>query len=329
MITYAWCRRLDDSAGAEVSALVTAAGRYDMEAGFTTIDPWEAASGEGGEHAVWHLPIKVRRDLSVRADTPMVMAAYLRLSIERGGHGSVALVVDPRYRSRGIATTLVEELGLAVSAPGGWCGTGATALRAWAYGDHPAAARLTRRFGVRPVARLWTVLRHLDGPFAAPLDAAVVPGGVTIDEPPDRSTADACVRDVLEHADLNDSQVDRLRAEYAEHAGAVLTASDATGGDLGFVWFDTRLHEHSELRAASVRALVLRADARGVGLGAALLTRALERLRDSGAQLARMRVDPSDEGAVRMSRLLSFEQEQAHACYQVGEWAEPPADRRG
>ncbi|MET7773195.1 GNAT family N-acetyltransferase [Nocardia sp. NPDC005366] len=332
MISYGWCERLDDGDRAEASTLVAAAARYDEEAGFTTIEPREVHSeSTGPDEVVWHLPIKARRDLSTRDDAPEVMVAYLRLSIDRHGQASVAMVVDPRYRSRGIATTLVEELGLDVSAPGGWCGRGATSLRCWAYGSHPASERLTRRFDVRPVARLWTVLRHLSGPFAMPLETAEIPDGAVIGELPDLAApaATARVRDLLERASLTRSHVEQFGDEFADRAGRVLIASDAAGRDLGFVWFDPRPREHMELRTASVRALMLAADVRGSGLGAALLTRALVRLRDTGAQLARMRVDPEDEGAVRMLRLLSFEQEEAHACYQIGDRIDPPVYRRG
>ncbi|WP_109529501.1 MULTISPECIES: GNAT family N-acetyltransferase [Nocardia] len=331
MITHTWCERLDDGDVAEASTLVAEAARYDEEAGFTAIEPREVLPESAGpDEVVWHLPIKARRDLSTRDDAPVVMVAYLRLSIDRHGQGTVAMVVHPRYRSRGISTTLVEELGLDVSASGGWCGTGARSLRGWAYGSHPASERLARRFGVAPVARLWTVLRHLSGPFALPLAAAEVPDSAVIVELPDLADPGvaARVREVVERADLAHSHVEQFVAECAGATGRVLMASDLSGRDLGFVWFDPRLREHMELRTASVRALMLAADARGAGLGVALLTRALGRLADGGAQLARMRVDPEDEGAVRMLRLLSFEQEEAHACYQVGAWIDPPVYRR-
>ncbi|WP_040801078.1 GNAT family N-acetyltransferase [Nocardia higoensis] len=330
MISYAWCERLDDEDLAEAEKLVTEAAEYDAEAGFTTIDPRLVHAGSGPGHTVRHLPVKARRELSIRPDAPVVMVAYLHLSIDEHGQGSAALVVHPRYRSRGVATSLVEELGLEVSARDGWCGTGATSLRGWAFGSHPASERLTRRFGVRPVARLWTVLRHLSGPMAVPLTVDDGPGDVSIaaHDLADPATAKR-VTDVLARGGLTKSQFEQFSAEFADRSGGVLLATGPDGCDVGFVWFDPSQRIHLELRTARVHALVLDTAARGGGLGARLLTRALTELAAEGAQVAQMRVDPDNEGALRMLRLLSFEQEDAHACYQIGEWIDPPLFPRG
>ncbi|MEV5835921.1 GNAT family N-acetyltransferase [Nocardia sp. NPDC052112] len=328
MISYVWSEHLGDGARAEALALVREAARYDEEAGFSVVEPWdvEAVTREG-EEQVWHLPVKARRDLSIREDAPVLMVAYLHLSVDPHGQGTVKLVVHPDYRSRGIATLLVEELGLDISPPGGWCGTGATSLRSWAYGSHPASERLTRRFGIKPVARLWTLLRHLSGPFAMPLEPIRLPGGVIVEGPSGltESATTARVSDVLERAGLTRAQFDQFGSEFAARSGQVLIASVASGRPVGFVWFDPHLREHLDLRAARVHALILVSDIRGGGLGAALLTRALQELVAAGTQLAQIRVDPAHEGALRMLRLLSFEQEDAHACYQIGEWIDPPA----
>ncbi|MFC8529914.1 GNAT family N-acetyltransferase [Nocardia sp. NPDC057227] len=322
MITFTWCEQLGDGDRDEVVALVTAAAEYDGEAGFTTIDPRAAAAVSGGGTAVWHLPIKARRGFSTRADAPLELVAYLHLTVDEQRRGSAALVVHPRYRSRGVATSLAEELGFDAGAPQGWCGTGATALRGWAYGSHPATERIARRFGVRAVARLWTMLRPLTGPLAAPLEpVAAADAELTT---ADVAAAGPRMRAVLTGAALPASQARRLALDLDDHAGRVLLATGGDGTDLGFAWFDPTLREHLELRTATVRALVLGPGARGSGLGAALLVRTLTELKDGGAQLARMRMDPDNEAALRTMRSLSFEQEDAHACYQIGEWAEPP-----
>ncbi|WP_174187467.1 GNAT family N-acetyltransferase [Nocardia barduliensis] len=323
MISYAWSERLDDQDREDAAALVTHAAEYDEEAGFTTIDPRAASAVSDAATVVWHLPIKARRDFSMREDAPLELVAYLHLTVDRHGQGIAALVVHPRYRSRGVATALVEELGLDTGAPGGWCGTGAHALRGWAYGSHPASERLTRRFGVLAVARLWTVLRPLTGPFAAPLELPEPRAGVTVTAHEAAEAADR-VRAVLGRAELPPSHRDRALSDFSGDIGRVLLATGPRGADLGFAWYDPRLRDHLELRTATVRALVLTSSARGSGLGADLLGRALTELRAGGAQVARMRMDPDDEGALRTVRLLSFEQEDAHACYQVGEWSEPP-----
>lgn len=330
MISYVWRKRLDEADRAEAEALLTAAAAYDEEAGFTTIDPRAVRAESEPGRTVWHLPITARRELSTREDAPVVMVAYLHLSIDEHGQGSAALVVHPRYRSRGVATSLVEEVGLEVAAPGGWCSTGAVSLRGWAFGSHPASERLTRRFDVRPVARLWTVLRHLSGPMAVPLpdEEGRTDVVVAAHDLADPATAKR-VTDVLARGGLTRSQFEQFSAEFADRSGRVLLATGPEGSDVGFVWFDPRRRIHLELRTARVLALVLDSRARGSGLGARLLTRALTELAGEGAQVAQMRVDPDNEGALRMLRLLSFEQEDAHACYQIGEWIDPPLFPRG
>ncbi|WP_067680020.1 GNAT family N-acetyltransferase [Nocardia miyunensis] len=327
MIDYTWCRRLGDEDRAEAAALVEAAARYDEEAGFSVVERRDIESVSTAEQSVWHLPIKARRDLSIRDDAPMVLVAYLHLSIDAQGQGTVRYTVHPDYRSRGITTLLVEELGLDVTAPEGWCGLGAGSLRCWAYGSHPASERLTRRFGIEPIARLWTMARHLAGPFATPLAPAEFPGGISVAGPMDL-TDDAIVakvRDALAREGLIQAQFEQFRTEFADRTGRVVIASAGSDRPAGAVWFEPRQVRYLELRAAWVRALIVGPEIRGGGLGEALITAALRELADTGAQVVLMRIDPDDHGAVRLCRMLSFEQEEAHACYQIGEWDEVPA----
>ncbi|MBS9375046.1 GNAT family N-acetyltransferase [Rhodococcus sp. B50] len=327
MISYQWCSELDSDDRDEVLALVGAAAEYDDEAGFSKIPPEDVGSTDRDGTRVLHLPIKARRDLSARADAPLVIVAYLHLQVDDEGLGTVQFVVHPDYRSRGIATTLVEEMGLDTTGEGGWSGTGAAALRCWAYSTHPASQRLARRFDVPAVSRLWTLFRHLSGPFATPLDEAVIPEGITVEEsrPIDDPEISPVITEVLDSAALVPAQRERLLDEVRLGSGEVLVARDASGAPTGFVWFDPARFVHLELDAASVRALLLTKAARESGLGTALLLRALEALKEADAQIALIRIDPSDAGAVRMCRLMSFEQEEEHSCYQVGEWADVPS----
>src|SRR5574340_1756169 len=291
MISYQWCSELDPGDRDEVLALVAVAAEYDEEAGFSRIHPGDVTSTSRDGVRVYHLPIKARRDFSAREDAPLVVVAYLHLQVDGAGLGTVQFVVHPDYRSRGIATTLVEEMGLDTDAAGGWEGTGAVALRCWAYSTHPAAERLTRRFGIKPVRRLWTLFRHLSGPFAGPLAAVSVPDGITVGDslPLDDPAASRSIGKVLDAASLVPAQRERLAGEIRLGSGRVVVATDSAGACVGFIWFDPALSTHLELRAASVRALVLTETVRGAGLGTALLVMALEALRDAGAQIAVIR----------------------------------------
>jgi len=326
MISCQWREELADDDRDEVLALVAAAAEYDDEAGFSRVEPRDVTACSRKGVRVSHLVVKARRGLSALEDAPLVVVAYLHLAVDEDGLGAVQFVVHPDYRSRGIATLLVEELGLDVDRPAGWMGTGARALRTWAFGTHPAAERLTRRFGISSVSRLWTLFRSLTGPFAVPLDPVHLPGGSVLESPRalDDPQSLKALDDVLGRSGMPPAQLEKLSESRAHGTGSVVLASDDTGRPQGFVWLDPLLHTHLDLRAAWIRAVVLEKEARGGGLGAGLLVRALKVLRDAGAQIGLMRIDPDDDGAVRLCRLLSFEQEEAHTCYQVGEWHEPP-----
>ncbi|MFF0816300.1 GNAT family N-acetyltransferase [Rhodococcus sp. NPDC003318] len=313
MISYRWCGELTADDRDEVLGLVRRAADYDAEAGFSAVDPAAVDGRSDDEQRVWHLPIRARRDLSARPDVPWVVVAYLHLAVDTDGFGVGQFVVDPDYRSRGIATLLVEELGLDTAGDGGWAGTGARVLRAWAYGSHPASERLTSRFGVPAVRRQWTLVRHLSGPWAAPLDP--VPTDAALAEPASVEEFGGAMDAVLSATTMPPRNRDIL-SRAADSGSTVIASVD--GRPAGFVRFDPTLHEHEELRAAWIGALAVADRASGRGLGSALLVCALAALRDAGAQLALMRIDPDDERAVRMCRLLSFEQAEAHACYQVG-----------
>ena len=326
MISCQWCEELADDDRDEVLALVAAAADYDDEAGFSRIEPREVTAHSRNGVRVSHLAVKARKGLSALEDVPLVVVAYLNIAVDDDGLGTVQFVVHPDYRSRGIATLLVEELGLDVDRPDGWMGTGARALRTWAFGTHPAAERLTRRFEIPSVSRLWTLFRSLTGPFAVPLEPVPAPDGSRLEEPRvlDHPESEKALDDVLSRSGMPSAQLEKLAESRTHGTGSVVVASDAAGRPQGFVWFDPALHPHLELRAAWIRALVLAKESRGGGLGAGLLVRALEVLRDAGAQIALMRIDPDDDGAVRLCRLLSFEQEDAHTCYQIGDGHEPP-----
>lgn len=323
MITYAWQSELTGDDLSEVLELVATAADYDAEAGFSTVHPDDVRATGDAPVRIRHLPVRARRDLSPLEDAPTVVVAYLRLAVDPEGLGTVDYVVHPDYRSRGVTTLLAEELGLDTAVADGWAGSGATALRCWAYATHPAAERFTDRFEIPAVRRQWTEARHLAGPFAAPLEPVAVPAGFTLAEPADGAEAGAVMTAVLDRSSLPETYRDRLRTELQRDAGSVITASGADGDPAGFIWYGTELHRHDELRAATIHALVLADEGRGHGLGSALVSRVLELHREAGAQVSLMRIDPDDEAAVRMCRLLDFEQAESHSCYQVGESTVP------
>ncbi|GAC68489.1 GNAT family N-acetyltransferase [Gordonia soli] len=324
MISYEWCPQLVDEDLDEVLALVAASAEYDDEAGFTRVDPDLVRERDGVDGAIRHLAIKARRDLGPDEDGPKVVVAYLHLAVDENRIGTVSYVVHPDFRSRGITTLLVEQIGLDIDERAGWVGSGADALRCWAYATHPASERLTKRFRVPAVSRQWTLVRPLAGPYALPVERPGTPTGASISESRPIRADDDDVVALLGRARLPEVQRDRLGVDMRRGTGQVAFARNDDDQVIGFVWYSTETHVHSELRTASVDALIVAADDRGCGLGGALLAEALERQRDAGVQLSMLRIDPDDVAAVRMCRLLGFEQEDAHACYQVGQTTAPP-----
>ncbi|MEU4311037.1 GNAT family N-acetyltransferase [Nocardia sp. NPDC024068] len=310
MISYRWRAELDAEERAQVSALVRAAAEYDAEAGFSAIPPSVTGERSHASIRVAHLPILARRDLSVRVDAPWVTVAYLNLAVDADGAGTVRFVVHPDYRSRGIATLLTEELGLDTAAPGGWAGTGARSLRAWAYGTHPATERLAARFDIAAIDRRWTLVRHLSGPWAVPLAGLASEAALPGSEP---------VRDLPGLVELETELLPGPVRETpaVEHGRErAITVRDADG-PMGMVRFDTACGDRDGFRAAWIGAVVVAPRAAGRGLGSALLSAALGEMRAAGVQLALLRMDPREERAVRMCRLLAFEQEEAHVRFGV------------
>jgi mycothiol synthase len=82
------------------------------------------------------------------------------------------LLVRPEHRSLGIATLTLEML---AERPGdGWAGTGAVSISCWAKGDHPAAERMSRRFGAEVEGATWVLLRGGERLVLDPADEAAV-----------------------------------------------------------------------------------------------------------------------------------------------------------
>ncbi|WP_433506244.1 hypothetical protein ACQP04_07075 [Pseudonocardia halophobica] len=157
----------------EAARLLDRAARFDAEMGFGP--PPRAASGSSSRVWVAEIETCLHRH-GVRHDDDFVLAAVLTIRETSPGRGLVDLVVDPDRRSIGVATAVVERLGVAPPAGEGWAGTGLRTLCAVAYGSHPAAERLARRFGLGTTAARSHLVRPADegSPDGAP-PAEVLP----------------------------------------------------------------------------------------------------------------------------------------------------------
>jgi mycothiol synthase len=153
MITVVWRSQLPPDESVAVARLLTVAGTHDAEAGFSTAEADGIFSG---------MRCALVR-LAAGDSEKERLVGFLRLTPGPEHRAGGQLVVRPGYRSRGIATLLVERTRAA-----GWPVPQATQLFCWAHGDHPAAARMARRFGADVHRRVWHLSR---GDAVCTLDA--------------------------------------------------------------------------------------------------------------------------------------------------------------
>jgi mycothiol synthase len=297
VITYTWRTVLDQGEERELRQMLAEAAEEDAEAGFPQVS-LDQPYGDDASHLI------VRLLPDDRAGHHVLPAAYLRLEPDpEGGPATARYVVRPEFRSRGISTLLLETIGLDLRADDGWAGTGVRAMRIWARGDHPAAQRMARRFrefGVQPARREWQLL--------APLRAR---GQAGLDRVPARTLTAAA-----EGAALAALWRRHRRNEPPAKATVMITgAADLTGA----VWADPHAAERTQYGTAGrIRAiLVNEAAGNDEEIRRALLTAAMDCLRDHGLRVAAITVDAQDHGLARSCRLLGFMHDRTDTEYAV------------
>jgi hypothetical protein len=183
MIKYEWRTSLRPDESTELSDLLGRAAEYDAEPEYTRIDFEDvdcamSQSDSSLRHLlIWMLPHAIALG---EPDQPERIAGLIRLQCASDGSATASAVIDPRLRSIGIMTLLLERVGLDTARPGGWLDTGAHTVTAWAQGNHPAASRLSNRFLIPRTRRVWKLIRSADAvedaavaPVLQPLDDAV------------------------------------------------------------------------------------------------------------------------------------------------------------
>jgi mycothiol synthase len=299
---------LDPEEEGELREMLAEADAVDAEAGFPAVSLDQPYPDDAS-----HLVVRLLPDDRPGHDASAVVAAYLRVEPDpSGGPGTARYVVRPRLRSRGISTLLLETLGLDLRAEGGWAGTGVSALRIWARGDHPAAQRMARRFegfGVRPGRRQWQLLAPLRDAGRAD------PQGLR-----PRAPADAA-----EHAAVT-ALWDRGggRAELPPRASVLIAGANVTGA----VWYDPDAGERTEYGTAGRIVAVLTEPGREV-VRADLVAAAMADLRDRGLRVAAIAVDADDQALTRDCRLLGFRHDRTDVEYIVGDLAAAAAAGAG
>jgi len=218
------------------------------------------------------------------------------------------LVIDPRFRHRGLGRRLVGFLVLeARERP----------LRLWAHGDLPSAARLAKSAGFERIRSLWQMRR----PLQTELDRPVFGNGITVrtfevgrDE---QAWTDLNRRAFVRHPEQGAwtlEDLDKREQEaWFDPAGFFLAERD--GRLVGFHWTkvhggtgngaqDRAVHGHEAI--GEVYVVGVDPGERGSGLGRALTLAGLQYLRSRGLSQVMLYVDESNTAAIRLYESLGF-----------------------
>jgi mycothiol synthase len=303
VISYAWRKIAGPAEERELREMLAEAAAEDAEAGFPAVSLDQPYRDDAA-----HLVVRLLPDGRPGHDASAPVAAYLRVEPDPdGGTATVRYVVRPRFRSRGISTLLVETIGLDLRAEGGWAGTGVSALRIWARGDHPAAQRMARRFerfGVHPGRREWQLL--------APLRRSGRPGRPGrqgIRARPPAHAAEQAAAAALWHGRAD-------REELPRQASVLIAGPDVPGA----LWYDPDADERTEYGTAG-RIVAVLAEPGREEIRAELVAAAMTGLRDRGLRVAAITVDADDHALTRSCRLLGFRHDRTDVEYIVGDAA--------
>ncbi|MEU4566516.1 mycothiol synthase [Micromonospora sp. NPDC023956] len=246
----------------------------------------------------------------------LVGYAHLDVTAPAGGTG-LDLVVHPTYRRRGLGRALATA---ALADVDGRVPVGT--VRAWAHGDHPAAAALAVDLGLVRARVLWQMRRSLTGPLTAP----DLPAGVTLRAFQPGRDDDAWLalnaRAFADHPEQGRWTAADLRLRLAEPwfdpDGFLLAVEESTGRLLGFHW--TKVHQRAgSTPIGEVYVLGVDPTAHRGGLGRVLTAAGLAYLRERrGLNRVMLYVDESNTAAVALYLRLGFAHWCAHVNYHRG-----------
>nr|WP_042183639.1 mycothiol synthase [Kibdelosporangium sp. MJ126-NF4]CEL15677.1 Acetyl-CoA:Cys-GlcN-Ins acetyltransferase, mycothiol synthase MshD [Kibdelosporangium sp. MJ126-NF4]CTQ93602.1 Acetyl-CoA:Cys-GlcN-Ins acetyltransferase, mycothiol synthase MshD [Kibdelosporangium sp. MJ126-NF4] len=220
--------------------------------------------------------------------------AHVDTAGDQWGNEVAELVVHPGYRRQGIG----ERLFAAVTER-------ARPLRIWSHRDHPGAARLAEKHGLRRVRELHRMGMDFGAEeFAEP----VLPDGVRLRAFVPGQDEDAMVavnaRAFSWHPEQGGLTADEVRnterEAWFDPAGFFL-AVDGQDRILGFHWTKTHPDSTGEVYVVGVDP-----DAQGGGLGRALTVAGLRHLRGLGLPRVILYVESDNAAAIAVYRKLGF-----------------------
>lgn len=249
-----------------------------------------------------------------------VLVGYAHLD-QRGdayGREVAELFVHPGHRGYGYGQALADAVARRA------VGT----LRYWAHGDHPAAARIAQRSGLRRARELLRMRAELD---ASAMGEPVLPEGVRLrtfepgaDEP---AVVAVNARSFAWHPEQGGLTAEDLRASQREEwfdKDGFFLAEDADAGLLGFHW--TKVHPPEPGMTAGgdhmrgvgeVYVVGVDPAAHGGGLGTALTVAGLRYLAGIGLREAILYVESDNPAAITVYNRLGFATETTDVQYEL------------
>jgi GNAT superfamily N-acetyltransferase len=295
MIKYEWRTDWSSDESSELADLLQRAAEFDAEPEYSGIDfaDVERAMGQPDPPVrhlfIWMLPHATAMG---QPDEPERIAGILRLSSDSSDAAEATVVIDPRLRSRGIMTLLLEQVGVDASLPDGWMGTGAHTVTAWARGSHPATGRLSNRFLIARTRRVWKLIRSTDSAEAA------------------------CAAPVLDQ--VSASALDDIGWASPLAGGSDLHALRESGSVAGAVALDLRAVDSEEFgRCGTLRQAVTAPNSDTKGLRR-LLDGAAAVAHDAGLTGLICHVDSDNASLVNACRLTGFQHDRTDVRFQLG-----------
>ena len=203
----------------------------------------------------------------------------------------LSLAVHPDQRGRGQGTGLADALAPAAGS-------------AWSHGNHPAAARLAHRHGMRPLRELWVMRRPLNQPLP---EQSAAPG-IRV-----RGYTDADAEAVLrvnatafaghpEQGAMDETDLaERMAEPWFDPNGLLLATDEADGRLLGFHWTKRHNTETGEVYVVGIDPA-----AQGRGLGSLLTLAGLHHLDDGHTREVLLYVEADNLPARAVYEKLGF-----------------------
>jgi mycothiol synthase len=261
---------------------------------------FEAARLADGRTGAGELPSFVARPgthVLAEDNGRLVGYAHLDTDGDSNGHPVGEALVHPAARNRGVGTQLVREL-LRLA--------GDREPRLWSHGDHPAAAAIAARLGLRKVREMRR-MRWTAGEVPQPQLREGVRIRTFVPGQDEAAVVAVNHRAFSWHPEQGALTVEDLlateRESWFDPAGFFL-AVDASERLLGFHW--TKVHPGPPEAIGEVYVVGVDPDAQGGGLGKALTVIGMEHLRAAGLRSVMLYVESDNAPAVAVYSKLGF-----------------------